>query len=84
MNWMAMIIDVADHIYLRTRSKAEFEKFQASDLYKQIVGGELKEGGSVVENFELNTSQNFIGHIDKTPAVKQIGSHEINFSRVKG
>ncbi|KAF2501099.1 hypothetical protein BU16DRAFT_533816 [Lophium mytilinum] len=71
-------------LWVRTRSKAEFEKYQASEVYKEIIGGELKEGGSVVGKVELHTSQNFIGHIDKTPAVKQVGSHEINFGRVRG
>ncbi|KAJ2898108.1 hypothetical protein MKZ38_004167 [Zalerion maritima] len=71
-------------LWLRTTSKAAFEKFQTCASYKAIVDDELEADGKLVERTEMHRSQAFIGHIDKTPLVEQLGTHEINFGRVKG
>lgn len=71
-------------LWVRTRTEADFRKYQESEIYQSIVVTELKAGGKIVDKTELHKSQTFNGHIDKTPAVQQIGNHEINFGKVRG
>ncbi|OAL25783.1 hypothetical protein AYO20_10338 [Fonsecaea nubica] len=52
-------------LYIRSRSKQDWETFQSSDLFKQI----LDDAAPTNEKSKIHRSQAFNGHIDQQPPI---------------
>jgi hypothetical protein len=49
----------------RTKTRSDYNLYESSDLYRQVISEELKVGGEVVEKREVHHSKAFAGHLDQ-------------------